>query len=308
MVEITAGLVKDLRTKTGAGMMDCKKALVESGGDIEAAVDWLRTKGLAAAAKKAGRIAAEGLIGVHSGGAVGAIVEVNSETDFVARNETFQSFVHTVSELACVANADAGALLTAPYPGSALSVEGKLKELVATIGENMAVRRAQALSVGAGVVAGYVHNTIAPGMGKIGVLVALESTGDKEKLAELGKNIAMHVAAANPQALAIDAVDATALERERAVLREQATASGRPPEVIEKMVEGRLRKFYEETVLLEQVYVIDGKERVGKVVDAAAKDIGAPVRLTGFVRYALGEGIERDEADFAAEVAETLAG
>lgn len=308
MVEITAGLVKDLRTKTGAGMMDCKKALVESGGDIEAAVDWLRTKGLAAAAKKAGRIAAEGLIGVYSGGAVGAIVEVNSETDFVARNETFQSFVHTVSELACVANADAGALLTAPYPGSALNVEGKLKELVATIGENMAVRRAQALSVGAGVVAGYVHNTIAPGMGKIGVLVALESTGDKEKLAELGKNIAMHVAAANPQALAIDAVDATALERERAVLREQAAASGRPPEVIEKMVEGRLRKFYEETVLLEQVYVIDGKERVGKVVDAAAKDIGAPVRLTGFVRYALGEGIERDEADFAAEVAETLAG
>jgi len=306
MAEITAGLVKELRTQTGAGMMDCKKALVETDGDLEAAVDWLRKKGLGAAAKKAGRVAAEGLVGVKAEGSVGALVEVNAETDFVARNESFQGFVGQVLDLACAPGIDADALKAAALDGG--TVEEKLTELIATIGENMTLRRAASLSVEQGVVAAYMHNAVAPGLGKIGVLVALESAGDTAKLAELGKGLAMHVAASNPQALDSGSVDPEIVERERAVLREQAEASGRPAEVIEKMIEGRLRKFYEEITLVDQVYVIDGKERVGKVVEAAAGDIGAPVKIAGFLRFALGEGVERAEADFAAEVAETLAG
>jgi elongation factor Ts len=305
MAEITAALVKDLREKSGAGMMDCKKALGETGGDVEAAIDWLRKKGLAAAAKKAGRVAAEGLVGVTSSGTKGVLVEVNSETDFVARNENFQGFVTAVTKLALSVN-DVEALKTATLPEAGQSVSEKLTQLVATIGENMSLRRMAALSVPHGVVASYMHNAAAPGVGKIGVLVALESTGDTAKLAALGKQIAMHVAAANPQALNTDAVDPADLERERAVLAEQARASGKPEEIIGKMVEGRLRKYYEDVVLLEQLYVVDGESRVKQVVEKAAKEIGAPVKLTGFVRMALGEGIEKEQKDFAAEVAAQL--
>jgi len=305
MAEITAALVKDLREKSGAGMMDCKKALAESGGDIESAIDWLRKKGLAAAAKKAGRVAAEGLVGVASEGTKGALVEVNSETDFVARNESFQGFVTAVTKLALSAG-DVEALKNAKMPDGGQSVSEKLTQLVATIGENMSLRRTAVLSVPHGVVASYMHNAAAPNVGKIGVLVALESTGDTAKLAALGKQIAMHVAAANPSALNTDAVSAADLERERSVLAEQARASGKAEEIIAKMVEGRLRKYYEDVVLLEQLYVIDGESRVKQVVEKAAKEIGAPVKLTGFVRMALGEGIEKEQKDFAAEVAATL--
>jgi elongation factor Ts len=302
MAEITAGQVKELREKTGAGMMDCKRALTETKGDMEGAVDWLRKKGLAAAAKKAGRIAADGLIGVVSQGAKGAMVEVNAETDFVARNENFQDFVRRTAEIALAHEGDMTRIQQSEYPGGG-SVTDKLTHLVATIGENMSLRRATSLSVGKGAVASYVHNAAGPGLGKIGVLVALESTGNPEKVATLGKQIAMHIAAANPQALSIAEVDPKALERERGVLREQAASSGKPAAVIEKMVEGRLRKYYEDVVLLEQVYVIDGESRVSAAVEKAAKEIGAPVKVTGFRRFALGEGIERKESDFAAEVA-----
>ncbi|HVJ40353.1 MAG TPA: translation elongation factor Ts [Dongiaceae bacterium] len=305
MAEITAALVKELREKSGAGMMDCKKALGEVAGDLEAAIDWLRKKGLAAAAKKAGRVAAEGLVGVASEGTKGALVEVNSETDFVARNESFQNFVTAVTKLALVAG-DVESLKNTKMPDGGQSVSEKLTQLVATIGENMSLRRMAALSVPHGVVASYMHNAAAPGVGKIGVLVALESTGDTAKLAALGKQIAMHVAAANPSALNTDAVDPADLERERSVLAEQARASGKPEEIIAKMVEGRLRKYYEDVVLLEQLYVIDGESRVKQVVEKAAKEIGAPVKLTGFVRMALGEGIEKEQKDFAAEVAAQL--
>lgn len=305
MAEITAALVKDLREKSGAGMMDCKKALSETGGDIESAIDWLRKKGLAAAAKKAGRVAAEGLVGVISEGPKGALVEVNSETDFVARNESFQGFVTAVTKLA-LGTADVEALKNAKMPDGGQTVSEKLTQLVATIGENMSLRRTAMLSVPHGVVASYMHNAAAPNLGKIGVLVALESTGDTAKLAALGKQIAMHVAAANPSALSTDAVDPADLERERSVLAEQARASGKPEEIIAKMVEGRLRKYYEDVVLLEQLYVIDGESRVKQVVEKAAKEVGAPVKLTGFVRMALGEGIEKEQTDFAAEVAATL--
>jgi elongation factor Ts len=302
MAEITAGLVKELREKTGAGMMDCKRALTETKGDMEAAVDWLRKKGLAAAAKKAGRVAADGLIGVASKGGKGAMVEVNAETDFVARNDNFQDFVRRTAEIALAHEGDMSRIQQSEYPGGG-SVTDKLTHLVATIGENMSLRRATSLSVGKGVVASYVHNAAGPGLGKIGVLVALESAGDTEKVGALGKQLAMHIAAANPQALSIAEVDPKALERERNVLREQAASSGKPAAVIEKMVEGRLRKYYEDVVLLEQVYVIDGESRVSAAVDKAAKEIGAPVKVTGFRRFALGEGIERKESDFAAEVA-----
>lgn len=308
MAEITASLVKELRDKTGAGMMDCKRALSETQGDLEAAVDWLRKKGLAAAAKKAGRVAAEGLVGVVAEGGKGVAVEVNAETDFVARNDQFQAFVRSVAQLSLAKGGDVEALKDAPYPGTDKTVGEQLTALIATIGENMSLRRAAALSVPQGVVASYVHNATVPGLGKIGVLVALESAGDAGKLAELGKQLAMHVAAANPQYLTVDAVDTSALDRERDVLREQARASGKPENIIDKMVEGRLRKFYEEVVLLEQIYVIDGESRVAKVVEAAAKEIGAPVKLAGFVRYALGEGIEKEQKDFAAEVAAQLGG
>jgi elongation factor Ts len=303
MVEITAAMVKELREMTGAGMMDCKKALTESAGDIEAGVDWLRTKGLAAAAKKAGRIAAEGLVGSASSGTVGALLEVNSETDFVGRNETFQGFVTETAGLVLTIGTDVEALKAATYPGKDHAVSEELTQLIATIGENMSLRRAVRLSVTDGIVASYIHAATAPGLGKIGVLVALESTGDKAALAVLGKQIAMHIAATNPMSLSVADLDPKALERERDVLTEQARASGKPDAVIEKMIEGRIRKFYEEVVLLEQVYVIDGESRVKDVIAKMAKDIGAPVTLTAFARYALGEGIEKQESDFAAEVA-----
>jgi elongation factor Ts len=305
MAEITAALVKELREKTGAGMMDCKKALAETSGDLESAFDWLRKKGLAAAAKKAGRVAAEGLVGLATEGTRGALVEVNAETDFVARNEQFQGFVQQVARLA-LTSGDVEALAGAAIPGENKSVSEKLTQLISTIGENMTLRRTASLAVGQGVVVGYVHNAQAPGIGKIGVLVALESAGDPAKLAAFGKRLAMHVAAANPQALNISAVDPAALDRERAVLAEQARASGKPEEIIGKMVEGRLRKFYDEVVLLEQTYVIDGESKVKAAVAAAAKDAGAPIEVTGFHRMALGEGIQREQKDFAAEVAAQL--
>jgi elongation factor Ts len=309
MTAISASMVKDLREKTGAGMMDCKNALNQTEGDFEAAVDWLRTKGLAAAAKKSGRVAAEGLVGLAVSATRGAVVEVNAETDFVARNEQFQGFVRTVTGVALTADTtDAEALKGLPFPGSAQTVADELTRLVATVGENMNLRRCAVLSVQRGVVAAYMHNALADNLGKIGVLVALESTGDAGKLAELGRRIAMHVAAANPQALTVAEVDPAALERERSILVEQSRASGKPEAIIEKMVEGRLRKYYEEVVLLEQIFVMDNETRIAGVVAQAAKEIGADIQLTGFVRFELGEGIEREEKDFAAEVRQQLAG
>jgi elongation factor Ts len=300
MAEITAALVKDLRDKTGAGMMDCKRALIETTGDVEAAVDWLRTKGLAAAAKKSGRVAAEGLVGVVSAPGRAAMVEVNAETDFVARNETFQAFVETVAKIALQVGEDLDAVKAAPFPGSGRTVAEELTQLVATIGENMNIRRARVLSVGGGVVATYVHNSLKPGLGKIGVLVAVEGAGEMAALETLGRQVGMHIAASTPEAIDIDGVDPAALEREKSVLTEQARASGRPDNIIEKMVEGRIRKFYEEVVLLEQVWVHDGESRVR----AVAKKAG--VTLTGFVRFQLGEGVEKSQGpDFATEVAAT---
>jgi elongation factor Ts len=297
MAEITATLVKELREKTGAGMMDCKKALGATAGDFEGAVDWLRKNGLAAAAKKASRVAAEGLVGVAVEGGKGALVEVNAETDFVARNDKFQAFVLEAAKAALAAK-DVEDLRG--------KLGDKLTNLIATIGENMNLRRMQPVSVGSGVVASYVHNQAAPGLGRIGVLVALESTGDKAKLEAFGRQVAMHVAAANPQSIDISGVDPSAVERERNVLTEQAQASGRPPDIIAKMVEGRLRKFYEEVVLLEQTWVMDNESKVRKAVEQASKDAGAPVTVKAILRYALGEGIEREEKDFAAEVKATL--
>ena len=305
MAEITASLVKELREKTGAGMMDCKRALGETSGDIEGAVDWLRKKGLAAAAKKAGRVAAEGLVGVATGGHAGAVVEVNSETDFVARNDAFQNLVRQVAGLA-LAKADIDAVKAAPFPDTGRSVAEELTHLVATVGENMNLRRVRRLEVAKGAVVSYVHNALTTGLGKIGVLVALESIADTDKLMALGRQLAMHVAAANPQFLAIADVDAASLERERDILREQAKASGKPEAIIDKMVEGRLRKYYEEVVLLEQIFVVDGESRVAKVVEASAKDAGAPIKIAGFARFALGEGIDKGSSDFAAEVAAQL--
>ncbi len=294
MAEITAALVKQLREMTGVGMMDCKKALTETGGDVEGAVDWLRREGMATASKKAGRVAAEGLVGALADGGRGVVIEVNSETDFVARNETFQQFVNTAARLALDAGGDLDALGAAAYPGFDGTVGEKLTDLIASIGENLQLRRAEGLSVGNGVVATYTHNATAPGLGKIGVLVALESAADATKLAALGKQLAMHVAAASPQALSVEALDPDLLARERSVLSDQARSSGKPEEIIEKMVEGRLRKFYQEVVLLEQVYVVDGETKVAKVVEDVAKELGEEIRLLGFVRFALGEGVERD--------------
>jgi elongation factor Ts len=306
MAQITAAQVKDLRDKTGAGMMDCKKALTETEGDLESAVDWLRKKGLAAAANKAERVAAEGLIGLVLDGKRGALVEVNSETDFVARNDGFQVFVRQAADLALGSGGDLEALLGVGYPDSDRTIAEELARLVGTIGENMILRRIAALSVEQGVVAGYVHNQIAPGLGKIGVLVALQSGGDPAALAGLGKKLAMHVAAAAPVAIDKDAIDPAVLERERDVLAEQARASGKPEEIIAKMAEGRLRRFFEEVCLLEQTYVIDGETKVRKVLEQAAGDLGGPVEVMGMVRFLLGEGVERAQSDFATEVAEQL--
>jgi len=307
MAEITAALVKELRETTGAGMMDCKKALTENDGDMEASVDWLRSQGLAAAAKKAGRAASEGLVGVATSGAKGALVELNAETDFVARNESFQDFAESLVQIALAGDGDVEALKAADHP-SGDSVAEHLTQLISTIGENMDLRRSAVLEVENGVVSSYMHNAMKPGLGKIGVLVALESTGDAAALDALGKQLAMHVAAASPLALSRDDVDAGDLERERKILMEQARDSGKPEEIIEKMVEGRLRKYYEEVCLLEQTYVIDTDNNVEKAVEAAAKEIGAPVSIKGFVRFALGEGVEKEEEDFAAEVAAVAGG
>ncbi len=307
MAEITASMVKDLREKTGAGMMDAKKALIEVAGDMEAAVDWLRKKGLATAAKKSGRTAAEGLVAVAISGKKAAVLEVNAETDFVARNDQFQAFATKAAELALEAKSDIAALANVAYE-SGKNVQEKLTNLIATIGENMSLRRTQVLEVKEGVVVGYVHNAINPGLGKIGVLVALESTGDKAKLEALGKQIAMHVAAANPQFLASADVTPEAIEREKNVIRDTAKASGKPADIIEKMLEGRMRKFYEEICLLDQVFVMDGETKISKVLENAAKDVGAPVTLAGYVRFQLGEGIEKAETDFAAEVASVVNG
>jgi elongation factor Ts len=302
MAEITAASVKELRERTGAGMMDCKKALAENNGDLEAAVDWLRAKGLAAAAKKAGRTAAEGLVGVAVDGTKGAVVEVNSETDFVAKNEQFQDFVREVSKLALDAAGDVEALKAANYSGGATVAE-KLTDNIATIGENQSLRRTAVLEVAEGAVVSYVHNAAAPGMGKIGVLVALEGSASAEVLQTLGKQIAMHIAAANPLALDADGLDASLLERERAIAVEKANESGKPANIVEKMVDGTMAKFRKEHSLLSQLFVMDNKTPVADVIAAAAKEAGSPIELKAFQRFQLGEGIEKAESDFAAEVA-----
>ncbi|MBS1090870.1 elongation factor Ts [Gluconobacter sp. Dm-74] len=296
MAEITAALVRELREATGAGMMDCKKALTEAAGDMDAAIDWLRTKGLSQAAKKSGRTTAEGLVGVVSGKNRAAMVEVNAETDFVGRNEAFQAFVEQVAHVALEVGDNLDTIKASKVP-SGRTVADELTHLIATIGENMAIRRAKVLSVDSGVVASYVHSALRPGIGKIGVLAALEAPSESDALLTLGRQIGMHVAATRPAALDVASVDPESLERERAVLIEQARESGKPEAIIEKMVEGRIRKFYEEVVLLEQVWVLDGESRVSKVVEKAG------AKLAGFERFQLGEGIEKEESDFAAEVA-----
>jgi elongation factor Ts len=308
MPTITAAMVKELRDKTGAGMMDCKAALNETDGDMEAAVDWLRAKGLSKAAKKAGRVAAEGLIGLSANDNEAALVEVNSETDFVARNPTFQDMVGEIAEAALKAQGDLQKLGAATYGSTKATVADTLKEMIGSIGENMTLRRTAHLVTDKGVVASYMHNQATPGLGKIGVIVALESTGDANALTAFGKQVAMHIAAANPQAVDTDSLDQELVERERAVLTEQAKESGKPDDVIAKMVEGRLRKFYEEVVLLQQPFVHDPDNTVAKAMDAAGKDAGAPIKITGFYRFALGEGIDKGESDFAAEVAAAASG
>jgi elongation factor Ts len=303
MASVTAAMVKDLREKTGAGMMDCKAALNETSGDIEAAVDWLRKKGLSKAAKKAGRTAAEGLIAVESPGHSAAMVEVNSETDFVARNDAFQAFSREAAKVALMTDGSLGALEAAHLPGSSVTVKDKLQELIATIGENMTLRRVAKLAVGKGYVANYVHNPVTEGLGKIGVLVALESEGDVGALATLGSQIAKHIAAMNPVAVDASGVDAATVERESAILREKN--AGKPDNVLQKIVESGLRSYYKENTLLDQPSVIP--DHAGKTFTQLLKEaegkLGKPVKLTGFVRYALGEGIEKEETDFAAEVA-----
>ncbi len=303
-MSVSASLVKNLREKTGAGMMDCKKALVETSGDFEAAVDWLKVKGLAAAAKKADRIASEGLTALKVEATNAAVIEINSETDFVSRNELFQSLVNKIAHKAV--HSYSLEQLKSTVVENAKTVEALITENVATIGENLTLRRMQTLKVNDGVIASYVHNAIADGMGKISVLVALESTGNKEKLMELGKQIAMHIAAAKPQCLNKESVDQALIQREKDIFTEQSRASGKPDNIIEKMIDGRIRKFLEEIVLLDQVFVIDGKSKISDVVENAAKELGASVVLTNYVRFELGEGIEKEEKNFADEVAAVI--
>ncbi|HYN38094.1 MAG TPA: translation elongation factor Ts [Rhodospirillales bacterium] len=300
MAEISASLVKALRDKTNAGMMDCKKALMETGGDIEAAVDWLRKKGLSAAAKRSGRVAYEGLVGLSVEGTRGAVVEVNSETDFVARNTLFREFVAAVAALARTGDGELEALKAAVLPASGRTVADEVTHLAATIGENITLRRVETVSVGDGLVASYMHSAPAPGIGRIGVLVALQAAKGGEALSDLGKKLAMHVAAANPMAIDRSELPADALERERAVLSEQARASGKPEAVIQKMVEGRLGKFYEEVCLLEQAFVMDPQTKVSALLEAAGKELGAPVSVSRFVRFALGDGLEKQQDESAA--------
>ncbi|MGV8840358.1 MAG: translation elongation factor Ts [Bauldia sp.] len=300
---ISAASVKELRDKTGAGMMDCKAALTETGGNMEAAIDWLRAKGLSKAAKKAGRVAAEGLIGVASKGTEAVVVEVNSETDFVARNTQFQDLVRNVADVALATTGATDAVKAAAFPGTGRTVEREIQEAVATIGENITLRRTDKLSVTDGVVASYVHNQVAPNLGKIGVLVALQSTGDKAKLNALGRQVAMHVAATNPLSLNVADLDKDVVARERGVYAEQARESGKPEAIIEKMVDGRMRKFYEETVLVAQKFTMNTDLTVEAAIKAAEADVGAPITLTAFRMFKLGDGIEKAETDFAAEVA-----
>ncbi|MAS74228.1 MAG: elongation factor Ts [Rhodospirillaceae bacterium] len=304
-MSVTAALVKELREKSGAGMMDCKKALSETDGDMEAAIDWLRTKGLATAAKKSGRVASEGLVAFAVDGTRGALIELNAETDFVARNTEFQEFASTLATLALAAD-DIEALGGVDYPDTGRNVSEELTHKIATIGENMSLRRMESVSVGSGSVVSYMHNSTAPGLGRIGVLVALESSADKAVLEELGKQIAMHIAATSPASLSVDDLDPESVQRERDVLIEQAKASGKPQEIAEKMVEGRMKKYYQEVVLLEQTSVIDGETQIAGVVANAAKSAGTDIELTAFARFNLGEGIEKEETDFAAEVAAQL--
>lgn len=305
MAQITAALVKELRDATSAGMMDCKKALNETDGDLKAAIDWLRTKGIAKADKKAGRVAAEGLVAVASADNAAALVEVNSETDFVARNDSFQEAVAEVAGLALTV--DSSEALAAAKTSSGDDVTEFFKKLVGKIGENMTFRRMAKLSVSSGVVAGYIHNSVAPNMGKIGVLVSLESTGDAAKLNDLGKKIAMHIAATNPLALGVDDLDPAVVQKERDMLKAEALESGKPEAIVDKMVEGRMTKFFKESVLLTQIFVMDGERSIEQVLTDEAKALGADIKMTGYVRMALGEGIEKKEEDFAAEVA-SLAG
>ncbi len=302
-MSISASMVKELREKTGAGMMDCKKALAENSGDMDQAIDWLRTKGLSTADKKSGRVASDGLVAVATDGAKAAVVEVNSETDFVARNESFQTLASNIAQASLSADGDVAALLGAPYPGSSNTVEAHVKDAIATIGENMTVRRTAVLSVDEGAVASYVHNAAAPGLGKIGVLVALKSAAAADKLNEIGRQIAMHVAASSPLAITVEELDPEIVERERGVYTEQARESGKPDNIVEKMVEGRLRKYYEQVVLLKQAFVVDTDKTVEQALKDAATSAGAPIEITGMVRFGLGEGIEKEETDFAAEVA-----
>ncbi|MGC6518204.1 MAG: translation elongation factor Ts [Candidatus Puniceispirillaceae bacterium] len=304
-MSVTAALVKELREKSGAGMMDCKKALGETNGDMDAAIDWLRTKGLAAAAKKSGRVAAEGLVAVHVDGAKGAMIELNSETDFVSRNDEFQAFASTLAQLALEAD-DLDALNAMDYPGTGRNVSEELTNKIATIGENMTLRRMTKVSVSEGAIVPYMHNAVADGLGRIGVLVGLQSSASSEALTGLGKQLAMHIAATSPASLSVEDLDADLVSREREVLIEQAKASGKPQEIAEKMVEGRMRKYYQEVVLLEQTFVIDGESKVGDVVTKAGKEAGADISMTAFAQFNLGAGIEKEEADFAAEVAATL--
>jgi elongation factor Ts len=304
MAEITATMVKDLREKTGAGMLDCKNALNETKGDVEAAIDALRKKGLSKAAKKAGNVAAEGLVGVTAHGGTGAVVEINSQTDFVARNPEFQELVSKVAALALKADGDRDALAQMQIPGTGV-VDARVKALAGTIGENIVLRRTASLHVSPGLIASYVHNQAAPGLGKLGVLVALKSSGNAEKLAALGRQVAMHIAGTPtpPLALKAEQVDQALVEREKAIFADQARASGKPENIIAKMVEGRMRKFFEEVVLPHQPFIMDPEKTVDAFVKAAEKDVGAPISIEGFVRYALGEGIQKEETDFAAEVA-----
>jgi len=308
MTQITAALVKELREKSGAGMMDCKKALTENAGDMEAAIDWLRAKGIAKADKKSGRTAAEGLIGIAGAGTSAVVVELNSETDFVARNDAFQDIVRGVAQVALSTDGTVEAISAATYPATGKTVAETITDAVATIGENMALRRSVLLSVEDGVVATYVHNAVADGLGKLGVLVALKSTGNKDVLLTIGRQVAMHIAATAPLAIRAEEVDAAVAERERNVFIEQARESGKPEAIIEKMVDGRMRKFFEEVALLSQAFVINPDLTVGAAILAAEKEAGAPIEVTGMARLLLGEGVEKEESDFAAEVAAVARG
>jgi elongation factor Ts len=307
-MSITAAMVKELRDKTGAGMMDCKKALAETSGDMEAAVDWLRAKGIAKADKKSGRTAAEGLIAVASEGNSAVVVEVNSETDFVARNDAFQDLARSVASIALGTDGSVEALGAATMSSTGKSVTESIKDAVAHIGENMNLRRSAKLSVDNGVVSTYVHNAVSDGLGKLGVIVAVKSTGNAEAVAAIGRQVAMHIAATNPLALTSDDVDATVADRERNVFIEQARESGKPDAIIEKMVEGRMRKFFEEVALMSQAFVMNPDQSVAEAVKAAEADAGAPVEVVGFIRFQLGEGIEKEDSDFAAEVAAAVKG